>query len=176
MATGNFYNKNASCIYAVETEDEFAYEDLVLNLQSEFSALHTDRKVAYYREEDDYEKDGLRSYCGKIIGIVDGPTKYYKKVETEVFIRAEIIVRNGYYSGVNLDYNIKVYANCEVYNLEIYDLDDEIYIGETKLEKLYANYIQSYVEKETKKETKEPSEKKKKIVSKIKELLEEEED
>ena len=35
MATSNFHNVNASNIFAVELQDEFDYEDLVCNLESE---------------------------------------------------------------------------------------------------------------------------------------------
>ena len=56
MATSNFHNVNATHIFAVQLEDEWAYEDLVYNLESEFD-IHNDYS--------DYGKSGpheLRSY------------------------------------------------------------------------------------------------------------------
>ena len=47
MATSNFHNVNATHIFAVQLEDEWAYEDLVYNLESEFN-VHNDYS--------DYEK------------------------------------------------------------------------------------------------------------------------
>ena len=37
MATSNFHNVNASHIFAVQLEDEWDYQDLVSNLESEFN-------------------------------------------------------------------------------------------------------------------------------------------
>ena len=37
MATSNFHNVNATNIFAVQLEDEWEYQDLVSNLESEFN-------------------------------------------------------------------------------------------------------------------------------------------
>ncbi len=42
MSTPNFYNKNASRIFANECEEEWDYEDLKSNLNSELAKLETD--------------------------------------------------------------------------------------------------------------------------------------
>ena len=62
MATSNFHNVNATHIFAVQLEDEWAYDDLVENLESEFSK-HSD----YY----DYGKSDpneLRSFPSRSLG------------------------------------------------------------------------------------------------------------
>jgi hypothetical protein len=85
MSTPNFKKVNASKYFAVETETDYDYDDLVMNLQSEFE------------KKDKYEND--RSYPGKIVA---GIEKNLGKWNVEV----EIIVRGGYYSGCNLDWNV----------------------------------------------------------------------
>ncbi|MDO9578283.1 MAG: hypothetical protein Q7J16_10395 [Candidatus Cloacimonadales bacterium] len=42
MATANFHNINASCVFSYELEDEFDYEGLVANLESELAVIACD--------------------------------------------------------------------------------------------------------------------------------------
>ena len=51
-----------------------------------------------------WEEDGLRSYPGRIVTRVKSPAKTYR--DFSIVIRADIILRSGYYSGVNLDYSL----------------------------------------------------------------------
>ena len=59
MGTANFYNRNASKIFAQTFEDEFEYDDFLENLRYDFK-----EKFDSFYERDNWEKDGLRSYCG----------------------------------------------------------------------------------------------------------------
>lgn len=97
MGTGNFYNKNASRIFAFETEEEFDYEDNVDNIRY---AL----KEKGFDEEDSYENNGLRSFCGRYIASKT-VSKDYHGMEVMVTIKA--VCRGGYYSGANVDWELE---------------------------------------------------------------------
>lgn len=96
MGTGNFYNKNASRIFAFETEEEFDYEDNVDNIRY---AL----KEKGFDEEDGYE-NGLRSFSGRYIASKT-VSKDYHGMEVSATIKA--ICRSGYYSGANVDWELE---------------------------------------------------------------------
>jgi hypothetical protein len=92
MATSNFHNVNATHIFAVQLEDEWAYDDLVENLESEFSK-HSD----YY----DYGKSDpneLRSFPSKSLGSFSNSVVVGED-EVEIYITP--VIRSGYYEGVN---------------------------------------------------------------------------
>ena len=121
MGTGNFYSKNASRVFAFETEEEFDYDDNVGNIQC---AL----KEKGFDEENEYEKNGLRSFPGRYIAS-KSISKDYHGMEVTVTIKA--ICRGGYYSGANVDWELE-------YQYESQN-DDEInvdYITE-ELERYY---------------------------------------
>ncbi len=115
MSTANFHNKNAGRIYACETEDEFDSEDLIGNIRSALrSAAEYPRQKAiadFGEVTDSWESDGLRSYPGRIIACVESETKSYQ--DFDVSLSAEIIVRSGYYTGVNLDYDLCFHVDGE---------------------------------------------------------------
>jgi len=106
MGTCNFHNKNASRIFASECEEEFDYEDLVSNIQCELGAKFGNDFII----EDEYE-DGLRSFPGKIIGEIQFDSKYYELPELEIIPKVQVIIRSGYYAGVNLDWEMKIETN-----------------------------------------------------------------
>ena len=56
MATSNFHNVNATHIFACSLENEWDYEDLVSNLESE---LNNHKDYSDYGKTDPYE---LRSF------------------------------------------------------------------------------------------------------------------
>jgi hypothetical protein len=97
MATSNFHNVNASKIFAVEIEEEFDYDDLIENLTSEFSAKESFRSGG----SDEHE---LRSYPSKVLGSLFKSANFG---DIEVCTQISLIVRSGYYSGVNLDWQLK---------------------------------------------------------------------
>lgn len=96
MATGNFYNKNASRIFACEINEEWEHKDLLDNLRSELSNL----KYSY----ENFDSDNERQFTGFYVGDV-WASKYYGDVECEVRVKA--VVRSGYYSGCNLDWELE---------------------------------------------------------------------
>lgn len=49
---------------------------------------------------DVYEKDGLRSYPGKVVFEVDVRYRDY------LYKTVQVIVRSGYYGGLNIDYKV----------------------------------------------------------------------
>jgi len=89
MSTPNFYNKNASKVFANECEEDIDYDDLKLNLQSELEG----------DDIDDYDNE--RSYPGAKIKRIE---KDFGKWNVII----EAVVRSGYYSGVNLDWEATV--------------------------------------------------------------------
>jgi len=101
MGTSNFYNKNASRVFAFETEEEWDYEDNVDNIQSVLEDKGFDR-------EDAYEANGLRSYGGKYIASKTVSKTFYG---VEVMVTIKAICRSGYYSGCNIDWELS--CQCE---------------------------------------------------------------
>ena len=124
MATSNFHNVNATHIFAVQLEDEWAYDDLVENLESEFSK-HSD----YY----DYGKSDpneLRSFPSKSLGSF---SKSITIEDDEVEIYITPVIRSGYYEGVNLDWHIRLYVN---------GYDDDTYSDDARVSVIANDYIE----------------------------------
>jgi hypothetical protein len=110
MATSNFHNVNATHIFAVQLEDEWSYDDLVSNLESEFK---THKDYYDYGKIDPYE---LRSFPSKSLGSFSNSLTIGED-EIEVYITP--VIRSGYYEGCNLDWHIRCYVNgYEDYELE----------------------------------------------------------
>jgi hypothetical protein len=141
MGTSNFYNKNASKVYAFC----ISYEDDVLDENGESTGKKEIRQpeeydwqdsVDYFREllsehkgydkKDSWEKNGLRSYCGKVIGIIKEQKTFG---DMDVIVAIEIISRSGYYEGSNLDWNL---SYC-YYN----DFDDSFNEDDVKSDFVY---------------------------------------
>ena len=102
MATSNFHNVNASNIFAVQLEDEWAYEDLVYNLESEFN-IHND-----YSDYGKTDPDELRSFPSRSLGSFSDSLTIGED-EVEIYITP--VIRSGYYEGCNLDWHIRLYVN-----------------------------------------------------------------
>lgn len=123
MATSNFHNVNATHIFAVQLEDEWAYDDLVDNLESEFSK-HSD----YY----DYGKSDpneLRSFPSKSLGSFSNSVTIGDD-EVEIYITP--VIRSGYYEGVNLDWHIRLYVN---------GYDDDTYADDANVLRISNEYV-----------------------------------
>ena len=97
MATSNFHNVNATHIFAVQLEDEWAYEDLVYNLESEFN-VHND-----YSDYGKTDPDELRSFPSRSLGSFSDSLTIGED-EVEIFITP--VIRSGYYDGCNFKYFI----------------------------------------------------------------------
>jgi hypothetical protein len=124
MATSNFHNKNASAIFAVEIEDEWAYDDLVENLESEFNK-HSD--YYGYGKSDPNE---LRSFPSKSLGSF---ANVITIGEDTIDIFVTPVIRNGYYGGCNLDWNVEYCVNG--YN-------DDTYSDDSKTLEVVNNYVE----------------------------------
>jgi len=124
MATSNFHNVNATNIFAVQLQDEWDYEDLVSNLESEFNK-HSD----YY----DYGKSDpneLRSFPSKSLGSFSNSVTI-EDDEVEIYVTP--VIRSGYYEGVNLDWHVRLYVN---------GYDDDTYADDANVLRISNDYIE----------------------------------
>lgn len=122
MGASNFYNKNASNVYAVlmdyedvvfdengnETEEtqmvqceSWDYEDLV----DYVNELMDEQKL--FKVSDRVEFGNNRNYEGTAIKSFVS-YKTFGNVEVEVLLTA--VIRSGYYEGANLDWELNYYA------------------------------------------------------------------
>lgn len=128
MGTANFLNKHARFIYAREIDDEFEYEDLIEDLRQSFRTAGEYPKtkaIAEFEEVyDTWESENTRSYPGRIIAFVWSETNRYR--DFEAFLSADIVVRSGYYSGVNLDHDIRLRINGEETGIDDDDIEATI--------------------------------------------------
>ena len=109
MATSNFHNVNASAIFAVPLEHEFDYEDLVCNLESELS------NNPDYVDYGKTDKNELRSFPSRTLGSI---RKYHQYKDFYVEVCVTPVIRSGYYSGVNLDWNVDYSINGDSYDID----------------------------------------------------------
>ena len=118
MATSNFHNENASAIFAVRLENEYDYEDLVCNLESELS---NNPDYVDYGKTDKHE---LRSFPSRTLGSI---RKYHQYKDFYVEVCVTPVIRSGYYEGVNLDWNVDYLINGECSydepNFEVADVE-----------------------------------------------------
>ena len=131
MATSNFHNVNASHIFAVQLEDEWEYQDLVSNLESEFS---TNLDYSDYSKSDPNE---LRSFPSKSVGSFSNSIEIGED-EVEVYVTP--VIRSGYYEGCNLDWHVRYYVNGS---------EDETYESHPNIQTLvgvYVNFIENVYE------------------------------
>ena len=131
MATSNFHNVNASHIFAVELQDEYDYQDLVDNLESEFS---TNIDYSDYSKSDPNE---LRSFPSKSLGSFNNSIEIGED-EVEVYVTP--VIRSGYYEGCNLDWHVRYYVN---------GYEDDTYESHPRVQTLvevYTNFIENVYE------------------------------
>jgi hypothetical protein len=124
MATSNFHNVNATHIFAVQLEDEWAYEDLVYNLESEFN-IHND-----YSDYGKTDPDELRSYPSRSLGSFSDSLTIGDD-EVEIYITP--VIRSGYYEGCNLDWHIRLYVN---------GYEDDTYADDANVLRISNEYIE----------------------------------
>ena len=127
MATSNFHNVNASNIFAVELQDEWEYQDLVSNLESEFN---TNLDYSDYSKSDPNE---LRSFPSKSVGSFSNSIEIGED-EVEVYVTP--VIRSGYYEGCNLDWHVRYYVN---------GYEDETYESHQRVQSLVESYVE-YIE------------------------------
>ena len=124
MATSNFHNVNATHIFAVQLEDEWAYEDLVYNLESEFN-IHND-----YSDYGKSDPNELRSFPSRSLGSFSDSLTIGED-EVEIFITP--VIRSGYYEGCNLDWHIRLYVN---------GYEDDTYADDANVLRISNEYIE----------------------------------
>jgi hypothetical protein len=124
MATSNFHNVNATNIFAVQLEDEYDYEDLISNLESEFKK-HPD--YYDYGKTDQHE---LRSFPSRTLGSF---SKGIAIGEDEVEVYVTPVIRSGYYEGCNLDWDVRYYVNGN---------EDEFYCENVRIEFIVNEYVE----------------------------------
>lgn len=127
MGAPNFNNQNASKIYAVEISEDMDYEFLIEDMQIVLEKEFTNDFI----EKDEW--DSNRNYPGKVIAEIN------KSVGDEQII-VSIVVRNAYYSGVNLDWDARFFVIENSYQEE-YDLDSIDLNKFPKVEKEFNNII-----------------------------------
>jgi hypothetical protein len=131
MATSNFHNVNATNIFAVQLEDEYDYQDLVDNLESEFG---TNLDYSDYGKSDPNE---LRSFPSKSLGSFSNSVEIGDD-EVEVYVTP--VIRSGYYEGCNLDWHVRYYVNG--YEDDTYETHPRI----QTLVEVYTNFIENVYE------------------------------
>ena len=115
MGTSNFHNEN--CLYTIEAEDEFEYEDTVSNITSE---LGKDKE--FYEDDSITLESELRSFPARSIGSFD---LYFEYLEQQIKVTVVPLARSGYYSGANFDYEMNIECEYSNYN-NISDCVDDL--------------------------------------------------
>lgn len=119
MATSNFYNENASRIFASEVQEDYKYDDLKSNIEYELKSL--EESFSSSQTNIDYE----------ILDYSLRKSFYYKDgTSIEAIIRP--IIRSGYYSGVNLDWIYELKFDSSEIETEDDIKDDLIYYSDYK--------------------------------------------
>jgi hypothetical protein len=124
MATSNFHNVNASHIFACSLENEWDYEDLVSNLESE---LNNHKDYYDYGKSDPYE---LRSFPSRSLGSFSNSITI-EDDEVEIYVTP--VIRSGYYMGCNLDWHVRLYVN---------GYEDDTYADDARVGVIADEYIE----------------------------------
>lgn len=137
MGTSNFAYKDT--LYAVEIEDEFCHESLAESIHDLMSELGTNAKAKnknieldiYPLDKPTWSKSNSRlerNFSSKVFGEVRVKSTF---MGIDLDLTLEILVRNGYYEHVNIDYDwqldIEGIESCEdedaAYILDWLDVD-----------------------------------------------------
>jgi hypothetical protein len=102
MGTSNFYNRNASRTFAFQAEEEWDWDDMKDNISSMMAAIAEKLGFSYYEGGDDLHDN--RSFPSNAVARFS-TGKQYKGFSVGITLTA--IVRSGYYSGGNLDWQIE---------------------------------------------------------------------
>lgn len=141
MATGNFHNTNASKIFAIQTEDEFAYE-LAID-----SCNYLLEKNGFDPEEGT-DHNELRSYPSRVLGSISEGKEI---AGAWVNVQVVAVARSGYYSGINLDWSCTIEVDGSEWHNEHPEIDyvaeNLVYYGghNEGLAKIQAKNIQKYI-------------------------------
>jgi len=108
MATNNFYNKNATNIFAFHEEDDFHYQDVIDDIICDL-AKHEAKDFADIIRGHWDDPDYLDSFPGHCFCKIESHPKYYKRIGLDIKIIIGLIIRAGYYSDCNFDWFINIY-------------------------------------------------------------------
>ena len=114
MGTSNFYRKNTSKVWSIETsyfdeelkeqtQDEFIWEDTRSNVSSSLEVIAKQKRRSYY-EDDSLKVNDLRSFPSTSIGEY---CDYFQFCNTEFKVELIPHTTSGYYEGFNLDFEIQ---------------------------------------------------------------------
>ena len=157
MATGNFYSKNASKIYAfglsyegedgeIVEADEFLFDDSIDNLKYGIKErFENDTKFDYIGSVDTYIRDATP------ITRID---KDFSFLNSTISIQLIVIALNGYYEGANFDYELNIDVDGVDFDLDsicVDELFDILYHSSDNmgLAKIHAPNLVTKIETET---------------------------
>jgi len=115
MGTSNFHNEN--CLYTIEAEYEFEYEDTISNITCEFN-----KDKEFYGSDSIKLESELRSFPARSIGSFTLDLEY---LEQQITVTIVPLVRSGYYSGANFDYEMNIECEYSDYD-DISDCVDDL--------------------------------------------------
>jgi hypothetical protein len=170
MGTSNFMQMGSETIFSVELENDFDYEDTVLNLTEFMQNKFGDD----FSTSDDYLNFN-RSYPSRMVGFVENQvSKHYLRekkdktgdlMDVEVSFETRVFTSSGYYSGMNLDYLTEITVivggtDEDVFTLdectnglleavkECMDSSDLLEYSSDALKYMYADWITTFIDKE----------------------------
>lgn len=135
MGTSNFYRKNTSKVWSVETsyydeelneeiEDECIWQDTRDNVSSSLEKISKEKRRSYY-EDNSLKVNDLRSFPSTSIGSY---SDYFQFCNIEFKVELIPHTSSGYYEGFNLDFDIQ-FSTVGIYG-DYDNLDD--FIGDVK--------------------------------------------
>ena len=98
MGASNFYNKNASRIFACELEEEWSFNDLFENLRL---TLEEEFRFTGFSEP---ENDGDRSYP---MNYIADKRVIHEYKDFTIYVTIKAGIRSAYYEGCNLDWHLE---------------------------------------------------------------------
>ena len=157
MGTSNFYRKNTSKVWSIETsyfdeelkeqtQDEFIWEDTRSNVSSSLEVIAKQKRRSYY-EDDSLKVNDLRSFPATSIGEY---SDYIKFCSTEFKVELIPHTTSGYYEGFNLDFDINfsavgIYGDYD--NLQDFMADvKEFLLEDNKALRMNMNNLQKRLE------------------------------
>lgn len=157
MGTSNFYRKNTSKVWSVETsyydeglneeiEDECIWQDTRDNVSSSLEKISKEKRRSYY-EDNSLKVNDLRSFPSTSIGKY---CDYFQFCNTEFKVELIPHTSSGYYEGFNLDFDINfsavgIYGDYD--NLQDFMADvKEFLLEDNKALRMNMNNLQKRLE------------------------------
>jgi len=145
MGAPNFYVEDASCVFAVDPQESWEWQDIMDNV---FTTLEGVKYFYSVLKEDGYTGD--RCCVGKYIAAVYSPEKYYAKFN--ICLCFKVMLRTAYHQGGNLDYELEIVMEAPRRDDRYYSVaelyDDLKYEYSAKRAIQYEKWITKWVEAE----------------------------